>query len=272
MRLFALRDSNDADSGVLAVLACYESAGEFYIDMPPGADPWGVPLVLSSFAARGKWEIGPEWAGRWVASRLVPRSRQNLGEVLRDSGLDRYDELRLLELTEGRSSQDDCYLEPLGPADVPAWFAEREQGRVADAVPLAGFRLLVAFRSGQAVVCEGRGLEQFEPGISPVLGDESTFARAVASAGGRGVRWGTVVRVGAEALRATGRPCGLAWGDLARIAPALLVDASGAAAELGCTRQNVNALVKRGVLSPVLSTGKATLFLRADIRARRDGM
>ena len=206
-----------------------------------------------------------------MESRLVPRSRQNLGEVRRENGLTEYDSLRLLEMTEGRNSQDDCYLEPLRPGDAPTWFLAREADRVAEVVALEGFRLLVAFRSGEVRVCTASDLEQCSEGLERVLSDEMAFARVEVAAGGRGARWGSMLYIGDDVLRAAGQPIPLTWADLRRIAPALLVDAAEAARELDCTRQNINALMKRGALSAAKSSDKATLFMRSDIQARRDG-
>ena len=271
MRLFALKDDADADGSTLAILACYDGAArEYYIDMPEGSDPWVVPLLLSSFAKRGRWAVGPEWSRRWVESRVVPPSRQNIGEVLKANGLSSYDELALLEKTEGRNSQDGCYLEPLRPGEEPAWFARREAHRVVEAVPLEGARLLVCFREGDARLYTAEELLLLNANLERVLECGDAFWRAAVCPGGRGVRWGTTVRVDDEGLAEAGTPLPLAWGDFARIAPALLVDATEAAEMLACTRQNVHALMKRGSLSVAKASGKATLLLRADVRSRAE--
>ena len=55
MRLFALKDDNDPQRTVLAVLSCFGPEREYYFDMPEGTDPWTVPLILSSFASRKAW-------------------------------------------------------------------------------------------------------------------------------------------------------------------------------------------------------------------------
>ena len=272
MKLFALKDAADPDAATLAVLSCYGDGPEreYYIDMPADADPWAVPLVLSSFAKRGRWVVGPAWAKRWVDSRVVPPSRQNIGEVLRENGLSDYDELALLEASAGRNSQDDCYLERLRPGDAPAWYAEREAHRVVEAVPLAGPRLLVCFRVGEARSYGADDLMALNAEMGRVFAADGAFERVQVSSGGRGVRWGTSVRIGDDTLADAGEALPLSWEDFARIAPELLVDAAQTAAMLGCTRQNVNALMKRGALPAVKASGKATLFLRADVRARAD--
>lgn len=268
MRHFALKDSNDRDLSTLAVLSYYAAEDEYYLDMPADTDPWTVPFVLSSFASRGEWAVDAVWSKRWVESRLVPPSRQNLGEVLRENGLKSYDTLRLLEMTSGRNSQDDCYLEPLTPGALPKWLLEREAGRVVEAFALRGSRLLVAFRTGEARLYNSEELVALDAGVTRIVADESAFSRVAVSAGGRGVRWGEAIRLSDGQLNCVGTPLPLSWDDLADMAPAMLVDATEAAAMLGCTRQNLHALVKRGSLNAVKASGKATLFLRADVRAR----
>ena len=108
MKRFALRDAANESAGVLALLECSERLRSFYIELPPHVDPWDLPFVLHEFARRGEPTVDSQWALRWVRSRLVPTERQNLGEVLRANNLQSYDELSLLELTEGRCSQDEC--------------------------------------------------------------------------------------------------------------------------------------------------------------------
>ena len=271
MRLFALKDANDPRQSILAVLACYESGRHFFLDMPDGTDPWTVPLILSSFAQRGQVRIGPDWSKRWVESRLVPKSRQNLGEILRENGLEDYDTLRLLEMTSGRNSQDDCYLEPLQPNEAPAWFAEREAGRIEEVVALEGCRLLVAFRTGEVRICDAHDLAQADDSLTRVVADDDAFVRAEVAPGGRGIQWGSSVFIGDDMLHAIGKPIPLSWADLKQIVPALLVDTAQAEQMLGCTRQNINALMKRRALSAAKTSGKATMFFLSDIRARRDG-
>lgn len=268
MKLFALRDAYDPEASILAVLCCYGPERTYYIDMPENTDPWTVPFILSSFAARGQWTVDPYWSQRWVESRIVPQSRQNLGEVLRANRLQEYDTLRLLQLTEGRNSQDSCHLEPIGPSEAPAWFLERESKRVIEAVPLEGNRLLVAFRTGETRLCAIEAFAQEVQGVARILSDASLFARCEIEPGGRGVRWGSSIRIGDERLRELGQPTGLTWDDFTQIAPALLVNANEASGMLGCTRQNLHALAKRGSIAPVKSSEKSTLYLRADIRAR----
>ena len=84
-----------------------EHGGEMRIVISDDAQPEGLPFMLALFVEKGQREIPDKWARRWVAERVPPQGRQNLGEILRAQGLSHYDEMALLEAGEGRSAQDD---------------------------------------------------------------------------------------------------------------------------------------------------------------------
>ncbi|MDO4291384.1 MAG: helix-turn-helix transcriptional regulator [Eggerthellaceae bacterium] len=100
-------DGGKRTASPCAQLRYDRGAGTFSIRILPDADPGDLPMLLEPFARRGELEVGDTWARRWVEERIVPASRQNLGEVLKANGLDDYDEFELLLAGEGRSSQDE---------------------------------------------------------------------------------------------------------------------------------------------------------------------
>ncbi|MEE1300865.1 MAG: hypothetical protein UHI93_09995, partial [Acutalibacteraceae bacterium] len=91
MRIFAIRDGNADVPKDLAYLFYYEKDKTFYIELPEGADEWETPLLLSSFVKRGETTVNPYWSKLWVQQRIIPTDRQNIGQVLRDNGLELYD-------------------------------------------------------------------------------------------------------------------------------------------------------------------------------------
>lgn len=269
MKLFALRDEA-SPSRDLAYLECYEAPRAFYFELPPGADPWELPFILHEFAQRSALTVDAAWSRRWVESRIVPPERQNLGEVLRENGLAEYDELHLLELTGGRCAQDSFFLAPVARSNLPAWYAGRLQGRMRDVAALSGFRLLCTTAGGEALLCCMQKALSGRRAFARVMADESVFARAGLQPGGHGVRWGEALLVSAEELHEIGVEIPLSAEDLASTAGQMLVDTSEAAQLLGCTRQNVADLVRRGRLAPVRTGLKGMLFLRADVLARKE--
>lgn len=110
MRTFELVDGETPGAAPCAVITCDQAAQRFGAEVAEWAGPEDVPLMFSPFVERGERTIPERWVRAWVDERIAPPSRQNIGEVLREHGLDEYDALELLLSGEGRSSQDGFYL------------------------------------------------------------------------------------------------------------------------------------------------------------------
>lgn len=101
MRIFAIRAEHDPSNTDIAYLFYYEKEKRFYIELPDDADLWNTPLILSSLLKRGERTVNSYWSKIWVQQRIIPSDRQNLGQILKENGLDSYDEFKLLVLSEG---------------------------------------------------------------------------------------------------------------------------------------------------------------------------
>ena len=154
MKVFAIRDETDESGKDLAYLFYYENDKRFYIELPENADPWETPLLLDSFARKGEHTVDSYWSGIWVRQRIVPPDRQNIGRILRDNGLEAYDEYALLMLASGRCEQDDYYLVPVGEGSLPEDIVRRSGKRVEDVVPLQDCCLLALFQDGTVRKCD----------------------------------------------------------------------------------------------------------------------
>ena len=82
----------------------------YTIDIPENVDEKEIPFMLALVVKNGDRKVNPEWSKKWVQSRIIPSSRQNIGEILRVNGMNSYDEHTLLIKNEGRSCQDEFYL------------------------------------------------------------------------------------------------------------------------------------------------------------------
>ena len=71
-------------------------------------------MILSDFIQKGKREIDSRWSLRWVQERVTPPERQNIGQILKNNGMKFYSEFPLLLKNQGRSCQDECYIEQMG--------------------------------------------------------------------------------------------------------------------------------------------------------------
>lgn len=88
-----------------------EQSKTYTIDIPENVSYKEAPFMMSLFLKKGIRSVDSEWSMRWVRSRIIPSSRQNIGEILRVNGMRSYDEHKLLLKNEGRSCQDEFYIE-----------------------------------------------------------------------------------------------------------------------------------------------------------------
>ena len=106
---FAVKNKVYADKTVAYLL--YDEKNKAYrIEVPSDVKSKETPAIIADFVERGQRKIGEEWSLRWVKQRVIPPERQNIGQILRENGMEYYDEFPLLLMNQGRCCQDECYL------------------------------------------------------------------------------------------------------------------------------------------------------------------
>lgn len=268
MKIFAIRNEADSDVAV-GFLFYYEKKKRFYIELPENADEWNTPLLLSSFAKRNQKTVNAHWSRIWVQQRIVPPDRQNLGQILRDNGLERYDEFDLLMLSMGRCAQDDLYLSPVRLDELPEEIWERRSRKINSLVPLEGKRLLVFFENGNTRLCNVMDIIDIKTPLGKFLSVRpDAFPAVQIQAGGYGVTWGENLAITDDELYEYGKAVPLSLEDYRTLISASILSTAEAAEKLNCSRQNIDDLIKRGKLKPVKETEKGKLFLKSDVERR----
>lgn len=268
MRIFAIRDEACAPKKTLGYLLYYEKAKRFYIELPDHADVWETPLLLSSFLKRGEHTVNAYWSKMWVEQRIIPPDRQNLGQILKANGLREYDEFELLMLAKGRCAQDDCYLTEIEEAEIPDAIKKRWEKKVEDVIPLTGAQLLVFFRNGTLKKCDVANMAGDEARFSPVLKNPELFKTVSVLTDGYGVRWSKTMTIGHEKLYMGGMEVPLTMEDFISFIANRVVNTNEAAEMLGCSRQNIDDLARRGSLHPIRADAKNKLYLKNEIQQR----
>lgn len=271
MKIFAVRDEYDDSRKSLAYLIYYEKAKRFYIEIPEEADSWETPLLLESFVKRGERSINAYWSRMWVQQRIVPTDRQNLGQILKENGLESYDEFELLMLGKGRCAQDDYYLEPVTQVDFLREFVQRYQKKVEDVIPLENGQLLIFFQNGEVKKCDMYKLLAHERRFQPVLKNTQLFCSVGMQPGGYGISWGEGLDVADRQLYDSGGSISLKMEDFIRFIFHRVISTSEAAEILECSRQNIDDLVRRGKLHPIKELSQNKLFLKSEIMQRKWG-
>ena len=109
LRSFALHDGdlNDRQVGIFT----YDPEMKKYsmtIDEDIPSDE--LPLSLEGFANKQKYVLSNENVLRWIRGRICPPGRHNIREILKNNGLNDYDEFGLLMVTKGKCDKDNLYL------------------------------------------------------------------------------------------------------------------------------------------------------------------
>ncbi|MBQ8062943.1 MAG: helix-turn-helix domain-containing protein [Clostridia bacterium] len=268
MRVFAIRDGEAEVLKDLAYLIYYEKAKKFYIELPEDADEWETPLLLSSFAKRGERTVNSYWSELWVRQRIVPTDRQNLGQYLRDNGLELYDEFSLLMLANGRCAQDEYYLTEIRETELPEEVLSRLSKAVEDVLPLPHFHLLIFFRDGTVRNVDAIPLLEDIRTFAPVLRDRDVFDRVTVQPGGYGIQWGETLELPKELLYRSGQEVPLTGEDFRTFVAQRIITTAEACDLLQCSRQNIDDLVRRDKLHPVKASGRTKLFLRSEVEER----
>ena len=269
MKIFAIRDESLNRDKILGYPLYYENSKSFYIELPEDADPWEVPLLLSSFAKRGQYSIGSYWSRIWVEQRIVPKDRQNLGQILKDNNLSEYDEYDLLKLSEGRCAQDDCFLKELKPEQVSPEILSRWEYKIDDVLPLEDRCLLLFFRNSEVRIADAGRFEETYSSCRPYLRRDDLFQKVEVQPDGNGIFWSEQASIPYNVLYESGISVPLSLQDFCTFVQKRIINTAQACRILGCSRQNIDDLVRRGKLHPVRTDEKQTLFLRNEILQRR---
>ena len=268
MKIFAIRDESAEIQKDLAYLLYYELEKRFYIELLDGTDPWEMPLLLDSFLKSNETTVNSYWSKIWVEQRIIPSDRQNIGEILRDNHLKEYDEYELLMLAMGRCAQDDYYLVPIDEKDLPDKIIKRFATRIEDVLPLDDFSLLVFFRDGTIKKCELQKYFNSTRVFNILIKKPEYFKNVQMQTGGHGVAWDVNMDISDSMLYRIGRKVPLTATDFRNFVAHRVINATEAAELLGCSRQNIIDLTKRGKLHPLKSSDKNTLYLKSEIMKR----
>lgn len=182
MKIYAIKEKDDT----LGWLLYSEEAKKFYVELPDNADWIKTPMILDSFVKRGLHTVNSRFSLLWVQQRIIPSNRQNIRQILRDLGLQEYDEYELLIAGHGRCAQDDCYIEE---TESPKELEERFSHKVSGVSVLSDYRLDIALRNGNHIELDASHLGRV---FTPIY---QYFDTVHILPDGYGVGWGSRLEV-----------------------------------------------------------------------------
>jgi hypothetical protein len=140
--------------------------------------------------------------------------------------------------------------------------------KVVSATPLSGMRLLVTFQNGTAKLYDAHCLLKDFPYFE-ALENPDLFGLVSVEPGGYGVSWTPELDTSEGELWANGIELPLSAEDLRVFVKRNILSTAEVMDMLGCSRQNVDDMIKRKRISPVKAYPKGNLFLREEIARKQ---
>ena len=268
MRICRIRNEYPGGPDVVGYLFYYENARRFYIEIADGLDYWSAPPLFDWYVKKGIECMDASWSFRWVSARIVPPDRQNIAQVLRNSGMDSYDEYKLLLYADGRCAQDDCMVEEIREEELPAYIIERMKQHIQAVFPLTENRVILFFRNNTSCVCDIADTSGRDPRFSRILRSQDVFSDVRVSEGGYGIRWDDEREIPYYVLSQAPVDYSLNYRDICCIIEHETFDTAQVTERLNCSRQNIDDLVRRGRLHPVKTGARSKLFIRSEVEER----
>lgn len=249
MKIFAIVD--EFVNREIAYLFCC-GGEDNYIEIVDDVDEWDLPFILDHFAREGKRTIPPYWTNRWISQRIVPSDRQNLGAILKANKLDEYDELKLLIIADGRCSQDDCCIKKIDEKDLPEEIKERLKKKiVAVSVDNEKAIMLVSFSNGTTGILDIAKVSSGKDFEKRMISYLRKFSYASVKCHGACVDFSQGMEFTTSEVAENINELPFSTEMLDEYAKSRFVSTSEAMEILGCSRQNIDDLVKRGRLNVV---------------------
>lgn len=140
--------------------------------------------------------------------------------------------------------------------------------RVTDAIPLDNLRVLVFFENKSIKVFDVKKLFDEYPEYK-TLENQDLFSNLSVEAGGYGINWNSELDCSEGELWESGELLPISMDDIILFLKKGLLNSKDVTEILGCSRQYVNKMCKSGLIHPIKSSSKETLFLKSEIREKK---
>lgn len=260
MKIFQIIDSDTGFSP--ATLLYAEKEKDFIIELKEELDEWSAPLLFSGLVKKGVFTVPRDISLAWVRERIIPSGRQNISAILANHKLKDYDEMKLLELSGGRCSQDSLYIEK---ADALPEYVEKRMARnLTGAFTCANGNIICFFADETTRKINLESLEGVED-REKILANPLLFESAKVGFAGYYLTFNDSIDIPTAVLYKSGEKLPLTKGDFVSFVRKNVPDTAEACALLDCSRQNLSYLVKQNQLKPVKEGVSGNLYLKEDL-------
>lgn len=257
MKVYEIYDEeNQLDIGILSY---FEDNKSYIIELRTELDEWTAPLLFTSFVKKGIYTIPRDASLMWVRERVIPIGRQNIGSILSTHKMKEYDEMKLLELSEGRCSQDGLCIRRI--EEIPQFVKDRSGHNLIDCTALDD-NILMCFFADETVKKISLSDIGDYPKVDKVISNKPLYDTCMPGCGGYYVTFNDSIDIPAGLLYDKGRIVDVTYKDFLTFIGRNIVDTTRACELLECTRQNLNYIVRKNDITPVINDVKGNLYIK----------
>lgn len=260
MRIYEIIDSENEMS--VGVLEYYEKEQTYIIELQEYLDEWSAPLLFTSFVKKNIYTIPRDISFLWVKERVIPSGRQNIKAILDTHKLAEYDEMKMLEISAGKCSQDSLYIKKLD--ELPEYVLKRRKKNLVDCV-ICEENMLLCFFEDETVKKISLGQIEKVNGVDKVMRNLALFESGKVGTGGYCITFNDSIDIPSYVLYNVKSSLPLKKKDFDNFINKNILDTSEICDILECTRQNVSYMLRKGMLSPVKTEVKGNLYLKGDV-------
>lgn len=264
MRIFAINDQ--VLDKTLGFFIWFEKINEYHIELCRDIDEWDLPFILDHFARKKQWTIDQYYTHLFLSQRVIPSDRQNIGMILKENGLEEYDEVELFILADGRCAQDECYIKRVAYNELPEDIQNRLEKRIVTMTPIRDSMYLVSYVDGKigTVLLNNMIPEKME--INQYRRLMGYFQRFNIKKSGSSITLGEYPGITYDKIYDQTDFWDISSQEILTFLTEHLMSTQDVIDTLDCSRQNVNDLVKRGKIQPLDINAKVQLFSKAEFQ------
>ena len=265
MKIFAIKNPDLGKDVDLGYFFYYDKLDDCYIELNDTLDAWDFPFILDSFAKQNRWVVNQKYTRLFISQRIIPSDRQNIGMILKDNGLEVYDEIQLFLLADGRCAQDECYIKQIPFEQLPLNIRKRRKRMIVSAKNISAGRYLVGFVDNKIGLWEADRCAFISRQVRRLLTYKNRLSALQAVSSGFELRWDEdAAGISYDAVYENCEFLPVDMESLERFTIGNLVTTQDIINEMGCTRQNINDHVKRGRIRSVDLNAKTQIFSRRE--------
>ena len=241
MKIFAIID--EETTLLTGILLYYEKEGTCVIELPEYLDEWTAPLLFTNYVKKKIYTIPRDISFLWVKERVIPSGRQNINDILAHHNMQSYDEMKFLEISEGKCSQDSLYIKKIDM--LPDFVIERQKKNIVECVLSDDHTLLCFFEDDTIKKIQLEDLQSFEE-QNKIINNEP-------------------IDLPAWLLYDEESNIPLNLNDFKVFLKNNVLDTTESCDLLECSRQNMSYMVRKQQLTPVKEEVRGNLYLKGDV-------